>query len=95
MTDRTASKCLVAVACGTIVRAQLHYPQFARLKFVSIMEIYLRCAIFVVHNLETQVDAFANTVLATRTYASIVIQMYVRHYTLVLVTSLFHLKRFT
>ena len=36
------------------------------------METDLRCAIFVVHNLETQVDVFANTVLATRTNASIV-----------------------
>ena len=45
--------------------------------------------------LGTQVDVFANTVLATRTYTSIVIQMCVRHYTLVFVTSLSHLKRFT
>ena len=59
------------------------------------METDLRCAIFVVHNLETQVDVFAYTVLATRTNASIVIQMCVTHYALVLVTSLSHLKRFT
>ena len=86
---------MVTMACGTIIGAQLHYPQFARWKFVSIMETDLRCAIFVVHNLETQVDVFANTVLATRTYTSIVIQMCLRHYTLVLVTSLSHLKRLT
>ena len=52
LVTKTASICVVPMACGAIISAHLHCPQFAKLNVVSFMETHQR-GTFAVQNFIT------------------------------------------